>query len=48
MFEDGNSIIKTEEIAKTIFRFTQECVRADRQSALQQSHLSIKEGLLYE
>ena len=46
--EDGNRRIKAEEIAKTISKFPQECVRADRQSALQQSHLSIKEGLLYE
>ena len=40
--KDGNSRIKAEEIAKTISKFPQECVRADRQSALQQSHLSIK------
>ena len=30
--------------ADFISKFPQECVRADRQSALQQSHLSIKEG----
>tara|TARA_B100000963_G_scaffold145017_1_gene126308 strand:+ start:564 stop:1385 length:822 start_codon:yes stop_codon:yes gene_type:complete len=46
--EDGNSRRKAEEIAKTIARFPQECVRADRKSTLKQFNLSIKEGLLYE
>ena len=39
---------KAEEIAKTIASFPQECVRADRHSALNQHNLSVKEGLLYE
>ena len=46
--EDGTSRKKAEEIAKTIAKFPQECVRADRNSTLKQSNLSIKEGLLYE
>ena len=46
--EDGNSRKKAEEIAKTIASFPQECVRADRHSALSQNNLTIKEGLLYE
>lgn len=46
--EDGNSRKKAEEIAKTIASFPQECVRADRHSALNQHNLSVKEGLLYE
>ena len=48
LVEDGNSRKKAEEIAKTIAKFPQECVRADRHSVLKQSNLSIKEGLLYE
>ena len=46
--EDGNCRKKAEEIAKTIAKFPQECVRADRHSTLKQSNLNIKEGLFYE
>ena len=46
--EDGYSRNKAEEIAKTIAKFPQECVRADRHSTLKQFNLNIKEGLLYE
>ena len=46
--EDGESRKKAEEIAKIIAKFPQECVRADRNSTIKQSNLSVKEGLLYE
>ena len=34
--------------SKNIAKFPQECVRADRQSTLKQSNLTVKEGLFYE
>ena len=46
--EDGTSRKKAEEIAKTIAKFPQECVKADRKSILNQNNLSLKEGLFFE
>ena len=46
--EDGRSRIKAEEIAHSIAKFPQVCVKADRNSIIKQSNLSIKEGLEYE
>ena len=48
LVEDWNSRKKAEEISKTIAKFPQECVRADRHSTLKQSNLTLKEGLFYE
>ena len=46
--EDGNSRQKAEEIAHSIAKFPQVCVKADRNSIIKQSNLSVKEGLEYE
>ena len=46
--KDGNSREKAEEIAHTIAKFPQECVKADRNSILNQNNLSLKEGLYFE
>ncbi len=46
--EDKHSRKKAEELAHNIARFPQECLKADRQSILNQSTLTIKEGLSYE
>ena len=46
--EDGNSRKKAEEIAKSIAKFPQECVKADKRSILKQNNLSLKEGLYFE
>ncbi|MBF96358.1 MAG: Short-chain-enoyl-CoA hydratase [Alphaproteobacteria bacterium MarineAlpha9_Bin4] len=46
--EDGNSREKSEEIAHTIAKFPQECVKADKNSVLRQNNMTIKEGLYYE
>ncbi len=46
--EDGRSRQKAEEIAHSIAKFPQACVKADRNSLIKQSNLSVKEGLEYE
>ena len=46
--EDEKSRQKAEEIAHSIAKFPQACVKADRNSIIKQSNLSVKEGLEYE
>lgn len=46
--ENGKSRVKAEKIAHEIARFPQECVKADRNSVLNQNNLSIKEGIAFE
>ena len=48
LVEDDTSREKAEEIAHSIAKFPQECVRADRNSILKQTNLNLKQGLNYE
>ncbi|GJL90026.1 MAG: enoyl-CoA hydratase [Minwuia thermotolerans] len=45
---DGTSRQKAEELAQQIARFPQNCMRADRRSAIRQHGLSVREGLAQE
>lgn len=45
---DGTSRQKAEELAHQIARFPQNCMRADRRSAIRQHGLSVREGLAQE
>lgn len=45
---DGRSRQKAEELAHQIARFPQNCMRADRRSAIRQHGLSVREGLAQE
>ena len=46
--EDGLARQHAEALAKQIARFPQQCLRADRRSALRQHGLSLREALVYE
>ena len=46
--EDDTSREKAEEIAHSIAKLPQECVRADRNSILKQTNLNLKQGLNYD
>ena len=45
---NANEITFSVEIAHSIAKFSQACVKADRKSIIKQSNLSVKEGLEYE
>ncbi|MGD8415485.1 MAG: crotonase/enoyl-CoA hydratase family protein [Pseudomonadales bacterium] len=46
--EKGNALSTALEVAATLARFPQGCLRSDRRSAYEQWHLSTHDALLYE